>query len=176
MAGKLLGNVAGSLVIFAIYGLGGFFLLKRWDLLSMLPGSLTAWFLAFQLGAVLLFSSLFLVIGASVNQLKEAQTLLMPVWMMLIAPLMVWFFALRDPNGFLATALSFFPPAAPMMIILRLATGAAVPWWQPWLALILLLLTTGCVIWLAGKIYRASLLRGDTVRNFIQLIGRARAT
>jgi len=175
MAGKLIGNVAASLVIFAIYGLGGFFLLKRWDLLSLLPPSLMAWFLAFQLAAVLLFSSVFLVIGASVSQLKEAQSLLMPIWMMMVAPLMVWFFALRDPNGILATVFSFFPPSAPMMIILRLATGAAVPWWQPWLALALLLVTTAIVVWLAGNIYRASLLRGDTARNFIQLLSRARA-
>jgi hypothetical protein len=62
-----------------------------------------------------------------------------------------------------------------MMIILRLATGAAVPWWQPWLALALLLVTTAIVVWLAGNIYRASLLRGDTARNFIQLLSRARA-
>jgi ABC-2 type transport system permease protein len=176
MAGKLLGNVSGSLMIFLIYGIGGFFMLKRFDMLSMIPLSLVGWFLVFQVGAVLLFSSVFLTIGASVGQLKEAQAMVMPAWMVMMLPLFVWFIVLRDPNGVLGTGLSFFPFSAPMMMVLRLSSGATVPAWQPPVAALILLVTTAGIVYFAGRIYRVSLLRGDTVKSLLQLLARARGT
>ena len=63
MAGKLLGNVAGSLMIFAIYGIGGWAVLQRNGWASELPMSLIPWFIVFQLLGVLFFSSIFLTVG-----------------------------------------------------------------------------------------------------------------
>ncbi len=173
MAGKLLGNVAGSMVIFVVYGVGGVFLLNRFEMLHLLPLHLVGWFLVFQVGAVLLYSSIFMSVGAAVSQLKEAQSLLLPVWLILATPMMIWFVALRDPNGMIATTMSFFPPSAPLMMILRLGTGAAVPAWQPPLAAILLFLSAAFVVVVAGRIYRVSLLRADGAKSLLQLLRRA---
>ncbi len=172
MAGKLLGNVCGSLVIFVIYGIGGWLILGANDMSQYIPIALIPWFILFQLLGVLFFSSIFLTVGASISELKEAQSLLLPVWLVLSSPLMVWFAAVRDPNGVVATSLSFFPPATPLMMILRIATGQAIPVWQPPLAALLLLLSTVAVIYLAGRIYRASLLRTDSASTIKQIIGR----
>jgi len=172
MGGKLLGNVAGSLVIFVLYGAGGLFFLNYQGLADKLPLSLLPWFLLFQLLGVLFFSSIFLTIGASVNELKEAQTLLLPVWLMLMAPMMVWFIAVREPNGIVSTTLSFFPPSCPMMMVLRLASGTTVPSWQPPLAAVIMILSTYGIVNLAGRIYRAGLLRNEGVRSFRQLLNR----
>ena len=131
------------------------------------------WFVVFQILGVLLFSSVFMVIGASVNQLKEAQSLLIPVWLVLMIPLMVWFNVIRDPNGILATGLSFFPPSAPLMCILRLGTGAAIPAWHLPLSALLLMLTTAAILLLASRIYRASLLRSDGATTIMQILRRA---
>lgn len=173
MGGKLLGNVAGSLVIFVLYGAGGIFVLSQQDMLSAVPLPLIPWFLLFQILGVLFFSSIFLVVGASVNELKEAQALLLPVWMVLMAPVMVWFIAVRDPNGGVATALSFFPPSCPLTMVLRLATGVAIPVWQPITAAILMIASTMGMVVLAGRIYRVGLLRTDGVRSIGQLLRRA---
>ena len=172
MGGKLLGNVAGSLVIFLLYGTGGFFFLNYQGLADKLPLSVLPWFLLFQLLGVLFFSSIFLTVGASVNELKEAQTLLLPVWLVLMAPMMVWFIAIREPNGIVATTLSFFPPSSPMMMVLRLASGTTVPFWQPPLAAIIMICSTYGMVTLAGRIYRAGLLRNEGVRSISQLIKR----
>ena len=172
MGGKLLGNVAGSLVIFVLYGAGGFFFLNYQGLAGKLPLSVLPWFLLFQLLGVLFFSSIFLTVGASVNELKEAQTLLLPVWLVLMAPMMVWFIAVREPNGIVATTLSFFPPSCPMMMVLRLASGTTVPFWQPPLAAIIMIATTYGMVRLAGRIYRAGLLRNEGVRSISQLLKR----
>jgi ABC-2 type transport system permease protein len=175
MAGKLLGNVCGSLVIFVIYGIGGWSILSANDMSQYVPLSLVPWFLVFQLLAVLFFSSIFLTVGASISELKEAQSLLLPVWLVLMAPLMVWFAAIRDPNGTLATTMSLFPPSAPLMMTLRLATGQAIPVWQPPLAALLLMLATMMVIYVAGRIYRASLLRTDSATTVKQIFGRLKS-
>ena len=175
MGGKLLGNVAGSLVIFVLYGSGGLFFLNYQGLADKIPLSVLPWFLLFQLLGVLFFSSIFLTVGASVNELKEAQTLLLPVWLVLMAPMMVWFIAIREPNGIVATTLSFFPPSCPMMMVLRLASGTTVPFWQPPLAAIIMLATTYGMVTLAGRIYRAGLLRNEGVRSISQLLKRTMA-
>jgi ABC-2 type transport system permease protein len=172
MGGKLLGNVAGSLVIFLLYGAGGLFFLNTQGLAGKIPLSVVPWFLLFQLLGVLFFSSIFLTVGASVNELKEAQTMLLPVWMVLMAPMMVWFIAVRDPNGVVATTLSFFPPSCPMMMVLRLASGTTVPFWQPPLAAIIMLASTYAMVTTAGRIYRAGLLRNEGVRSITQLLRR----
>jgi ABC-2 type transport system permease protein len=175
MGGKLIGNVAGSLVIFVLYGSGGLFLLNSQGLSDKIPASVLPWFLLFQLLGVLFFSSIFLTVGASVNELKEAQTMLLPVWMVLMAPMMVWFVAVRDPNGVVATTLSFFPPSCPMMMVLRLASGTTVPFWQPPLAAIIMLGSTFLIVRTAGRIYRAGLLRNEGARSITQLLRRSLA-
>lgn len=173
MGGKLLGNVAGSMVIFLLYGCGGLFVLNQQNLMASLPMSVIPWFIIFQILGVLFFSSIFLVVGSSVNELKEAQSLLLPVWLMLMAPVMVWFIAVRDPNGLVATTLSFFPPSCPMTMVLRLASGTTVPAWQPVVGAIVMLLSTSFMVFLAGRIYRVGLLRTDGVRSMLQLLRRA---
>jgi ABC-2 type transport system permease protein len=173
MGGKLLGNVAGSLIIFVLYGSGGLFLLNSQGLADKLPASVLPWFLLFQLLGVLFFSSIFLTVGASVNELKEAQSLLLPVWMVLMMPMMVWFIAIRDPNGPVATTLSFFPPSCPMMMVLRLASGTTVPYWQPPLAALIMVVSTYLIVRTAGHIYRAGLLRNEGVRSITQLFRRS---
>ena len=175
MGGKLIGNVAGSLVIFVLYGSGGLFLLNSQGLSDKIPASVLPWFILFQLLGVLFFSSIFLTVGASVNELKEAQTMLLPVWMVLMAPMMVWFVAVRDPNGVVSTALSFFPPSCPMMMVLRLASGTTVPFWQPPLAAIIMLVSTFLIVRTAGRIYRAGLLRNEGARSITQLLRRSLA-
>ncbi len=172
MAGKLIGNVCGSLMIFAIYGIGGWLIVDQNGWNANLPWNLIPWFIVFQLLGVLFFSSIFLTVGASISELKEAQSLLMPIWLVLMMPMMIWLVALRDPNGIVATTLSFFPPSAPLMMILRLASGQTIPAWQPPAAAILLLASTALVVFFAGRIYRASLLRTDSARTLKQIFGR----
>lgn len=173
MTGKLLGNITGSLLIFLLYGFCGFVIVQRNGWGDQFPWTLMPWFIVLQLLGVVFFSSIFLTIGASIRDLKEAQGMLLPVWLVLMAPMMVWFKAVRDPNGFIATALSFFPPATPMMMMLRLSSGQTIPLWQPFLAVVCMLLATSLVVWLAGRIYRVSLLSNDSARSIFAILRRA---
>ncbi len=165
MWGKLLGTIGGSLTVFAVYFGGALFVARSKGLLHSLPLDMIPWFVLFQILGVLFFASIFLAVGSAVSQLKEAQSLLLPVWMMLMIPMFVWFQIVREPNGPLAVALTFVPPATPSMIVLRMATGAPIPLWQIFLALAVLAVATWLCVTLAGRIFRVGILwQGKTPR------------
>ena len=106
----------------------------------------------------MLFSSIFMAIGTAVDQLKDAQSLLLPVWVLAAMPLMVWIQIVRDPNGPIAFWLSFFPTATPMVMVLRLAADAPVPMWQVVVGMAGLVATTAAVLFIAGRIFRVGIL------------------
>ncbi len=165
MTGKLLGTVAGSLTVFLIY-LGGAYLLcayRGWT--DQIPFELAPWFIVFQVVGVLFYASIFMAVGASVSQLKEAQSMLLPVWMLLMSPMFVWIFIIRDPLGPMATGFSLFPPATPTTMMLRMATGTTLPWWQPIVGLVMTMLATIFIVFLAARIFRVGILwQGKTPR------------
>lgn len=158
MTGKLLGNVGGSLTVFALYAAGGLLIANSQGYGDNVPYHVLPWFVVYQILAVLLFSSVFMAIAASVSQLREAQSLLLPVWMVMLLPMFVWFNVVREPNSTLATALSFFPPSTPLMMTLRLATGAIIPLWQIILSVVLLIAATAFGVIAASRIYRIGIL------------------
>jgi ABC-2 type transport system permease protein len=158
MSGKLVGTVAGSLTVFAIYLVGTYFIAAYKGYTDQIPFELAPWFVVFQITGVLFYAAIFLAIGASVSQLKEAQTMLLPVWMLMMSPMFVWIFIVRDPLGPLATYFSFFPPATPTAMMLRLATGQSIPIWQPILGLVLTALSTLVIVVIASRIFRVGIL------------------
>lgn len=158
MLGKLLGTVAGSLTVFGIYFGGGVLLAQNRGWTEMVPFHLVPWFIVFQILGVLFYASVFMAVGSAVTQLKEAQSLLLPVWMVMMVPFFVWFSVVSDPNSTLAVALSFFPPATPSMMVLRLATGQSIPLWQPIAGMIVSLIATLATVFISARIFRAGLL------------------
>ncbi|MFM7837649.1 MAG: ABC transporter permease, partial [Planctomycetaceae bacterium] len=89
MTGKLAGNAAGAMTIFGLYGTGAAGAAWVQGLSGGIPWALLPWLLLFQLLAVLLFSSVFMAVAACVSQMREAQCLLMPVWLILMLPLLL---------------------------------------------------------------------------------------
>ena len=123
MLGKLLGGIGGSLTVLAVYGVGGYLVARHYDVADMVPLRVVPWFIVFQVLAVLLFGSIFMAIGAAVNQMKEAQGMLLPVWLVFMYPLFVWLQVVQEPNGSFATWLSLVPPGIPLMMVLRIAAS-----------------------------------------------------
>ncbi len=165
MTGKLLGTVGGSMTILMIYLVGGWLVASYRGWTQYIPLDLVPWFLVFQVFGVLFFASIFMAVGASVTQLKEAQSMLMPVWLVMMSPMFVWLAIIRDPNGTLATWFSFFPPATPTMMPLRMSTDATIPTIQPIAGLIVLIAATVACVYIAARIFRVGLLwQGKTPR------------
>ena len=170
MAGKLFGNVAGSLTIATIYLTGAYGLARYNDALDLVPFDMLPWFVVFQLLAVLMFSSLFMAIGAAVNQLKEAQSLLLPVWILIVLPLFVWLNIVREPTGSFATWFSLIPPFIPMLMCLRMSATSAIPLWQPILGLLLMLVTTALCVFAASRVFRIGMLTQGRAPKLSELV------
>jgi ABC-2 type transport system permease protein len=170
MLGKLLGNVGGSLTAVSIYLAGGLAMATYKGWTDYVPWHLMPWFVVFQVLAVLLYSSIFLAVGASVTQLKEAQSMLLPIWLVMCIPMFTWLQLVREPNGGLAMGLSFFPPSAPLVMVLRLASEETVPLWQVASALLLLLAATIAVTFLAARIFRIGMLWQGKTPKLTELV------
>lgn len=158
MSGKLLGSVAGSITIFSIYLIGIYFVVQQRGFVDDFPLFLVPWFVILQTLGVLFYAAIFLAIGASVTQLKEAQSMLLPVWMLLMSPMFIWIFIVQDPNGTIAKWFSLFPPATPTTMMLRMSTGQTIPIWQPMLGVALTTLATLAIVVIAGRIFRVGIL------------------
>ena len=158
MMGKLLGNVAVSVTIVAIYFFGGFFVLRHYGMADVLPPQILPWFVAYQILAVLLFGSVFIAVGAACTEIKEAQSYMTPIMLLLVLPMMVWFNILREPLSKFATAISFFPPCTPMIMVMRMAATKTLPLWQPVVGIVAVLLTVTVCVWAAGRVFRIGLL------------------
>jgi ABC-2 type transport system permease protein len=158
MAGKLLGNVGVSITMVGVYLAGGTWLLHYLGYGDLLRNELVGWFLVYQVLGVLIFGSIFVAIGAMCNELKEAQNYLMPVILLIVMPMMVWFKVLEEPMSRFAVALSLFPPCTPMLMLLRMSATSAVPLWQPLAGIAGTLLMTALCVWAGGRIFRVGLL------------------
>jgi ABC-2 type transport system permease protein len=158
MFGKLLGVVAVALTVGIVYATVGYTLAHRYGLTDALSPALLAWFFLFLTLAVLIFASLFIGVGAAASDIKETQSLLMPVMLIAALPMILLPAVLRAPNGIVAVVGSFFPFTAPMIMTARVSVPPGVALWQPVLAVVIVLLTVlGCV-WAASRIFRVGLL------------------
>jgi ABC-2 type transport system permease protein len=169
MLGKLLGNVGIALVLASLY-VGGAYLVAAYygygDLISL--GLVLALALFVPL-AVLLYGSLYMAVGAACSDLKDAQSLMMPVMLLSMLPIFVWTVVLRDPASPLSVGMSLFPPATPYLMLMRLAMRPTPPAWQVGLGVVLTVLTTLACVWAGGKVFRTGLLMHGKAPTFREL-------
>jgi ABC-2 type transport system permease protein len=158
MMGKLLGSVGVSMTLVAVYLGGGLWVAHHFGYAGRVPVDVLGWFVVFQILAVLLFGSLFIAVGAAANDIKESQTLLMPVMLMACLPMFAMVNVIEEPDSTFATALSFFPPSTPMLMVARQAVPPGVPAWQPIVGCIGLLAMTLLCVYAAGRIFRVGIL------------------
>jgi ABC-2 type transport system permease protein len=158
MLGKLLGMTAVSLTVSAVYFGAAYSVANHYQVADLLRPGLLAWFVVYQILALLLYGSLFIAVGAAASDMKETQSLLMPVMIIVMLPMFMITPIVMDPTSTFSTLVSFFPPSTPMIMIARQAVPPGIPWWQPVLGIVLVLATTlGCV-YAAGRIFRVGLL------------------
>ena len=158
MAGKLLGYVAVAITLVVIYMFGGFWVARQYGYDKIVPMHLIGWFLVYECMAILMYGSLYLAVGSCCNDVREAQSLIMPVALVLVVPMMLLGTIIRHPTSGLATALSLFPPTTPMVMVARMTIPPGVPTWQPIAGIVGTFLGSVLCVWVAGRIFRVGLL------------------
>jgi len=178
MAGKLVGIAAIGLTMLTTW-IGSLVLVLAWkagpeaewavQLFAVVKtsGLLPAFGLYFLLG-YLMYAGLFLSIGSICNTLKEAQNFMGPVMLIMMVPLLTMMFIPKDPNGTLATILSWIPVYTPFVMMNRAAADP--PLFDIVGTLILMVISTVVVLWLSGKIFRIGILRTGQPPKILELI------
>lgn len=158
MMGKLIGTVGVSLTMATVYLIGAWYAVNRLGYADFLPAELIWWFVVYLVLAVFMFGSLFIAIGASVTEMKEAQSYMTPVMLMVMFPMFIWVQVVKEPNSSFSMFASLFPPATPMLMTIRQAVPPGIPVWQPLVGVILVALTSVVFVFFAGRIFRVGIL------------------
>ena len=114
-------------------------------------------FLLFFVGGFLLYSSLYAMVGAMVDNETDTQQFMMPI----LIPLMLAFYVgafsvIEEPHGTISVVFSYIPFTSPVVMLMRVPFGVA--WWEVLISLVLLYVTFFGIIRLSSKIYRIGIL------------------
>ena len=165
LAGKVLGVAALTgtvLLAWGAMGVAGFAALIPEigaDVASVLmTDGLLIYLFAYLAGGYLMYAVIFAAIGAFCETPREAQTLIGPIMMILIVPLLVMQLAMRSPDAMVVKVLSWIPLFTPFLMSARAPSG------PPLIEIIgtiaAMALTVVIVTWLAGRAFRAGALSG----------------
>ena len=125
--------------------------------------------LYFLLG-YLFYASIMTAIGAITNNLREAQQFAMAFTFSVFLPFVVMWIILERPEGAVATIMSLFPMTAPTTMMMRLATGYAVPMWQLGLSLALLAGAAWLALKAGSRVFRVGLLLYGKTPNLPEIL------
>jgi len=158
MAGKILGLVGIGLSVVALWGVTAY-AVARWQGLTVeIAPAVLPYFVIYYVLAFLFFGAFMVGVGSICNTIKETQSLMMPVMLCCVVPLIAWQNILREPGSALARGFSFFPPTTPMIMILRLSAGFEVPMIEVIASIVLLAATVLATTWVAAKVFRTGIL------------------
>ncbi|MFB2580158.1 ABC transporter permease [Herbiconiux sp. P15] len=158
MAGKVVGNsilAFGQIALISAMSVLGLSITGQSALLGML-GPAIAWFIVFFVFGFVLIAALYAATAALVSRQEEVASVTSPVTTLVMIPyILVIFF---NSNETVMAIMSYVPFSAPIGMPLRLFLGDAA-WWEPLLALVVLVATTLVIIGIGSRIYSNSLLR-----------------
>jgi ABC-2 type transport system permease protein len=178
MMGKLFGIGAVGLTTIAAW-LASLFGILSWrsggspeiagQLLVVLRTSyLIPLFCVYFLLGYFLYSTVILSIGSVCNSIKEAQSYMGVVTLVMMVPLMTMTFIPKDPNGAVARLLSWIPIYTPFAMMNR--ADADPPLIDLVGTLVLLAASTGIAVWMAGKIFRIGILRTGQPPKVVEML------
>ncbi len=176
MMGKLVGvGLAGmtQLAIWAVVGLAmsGYAATSSIAMLASfeIPPAVFAYLMVYFVLGFLLYSALFMTVGAACSTEQDAQQFQGLITMPMIVPLMTLMLLIQNPASTFAVALSMIPLFAPMMMLARIILLEP-PMWQILLSIALLLITIYLAIVFAARVFRVGILmygKRPSVRELI---------
>ena len=102
-----------------------------------------------------LYASLFAAVGSLVDTESDAQYLMLPAFLPLMASYLLAVFAMQDPEGTVAYVASFVPFTAPVLMLIRIPVG--VPLHEVLISGAGVVVTAWLCILGAGRIYRTGI-------------------
>lgn len=168
LAGKVIGGTVLALVQVAAVVIAALATLAATGQLSGGdfgdPGALTVgliWFAVLFVVGFMLFAALYAGVASTVSRPEDVPSATSVLTFVAMVPyiLVIMF----NTNQTVLTWLSYIPISSPVAMPLRLFAGTAA-WWEPLLALLVLVATTALFLWLGARIYENTVLRSGRVK------------
>ncbi|KAA3615572.1 MAG: ABC transporter permease [Calditrichaeota bacterium] len=164
MAGKMIGQGSVGLtqyLIWALFGtalifLGPSMMPVSADMFSFSP-SILFYFVLFYLLGYFLYAALYTGVGAITNTDQEAQQMATPITLMLVVPLILLTFMVKNPDNSVIEIMSYVPFFSPMIMFARINL-AEPSLLEIWSSVGILVLSIILMIWLSAKIFRIGIL------------------
>ncbi|MBS3939974.1 MAG: ABC transporter permease [Actinobacteria bacterium] len=161
LGGKLLGlGLIGTaqMVVIVVPALV-YVLVRQPDLLPPGTGASLASVVVFFALGFALYAGVTGGLAALASRVEDLQSVIMPLWAILIVAFMLSFPTLGAPDSTLAVIATFVPFSAPFVVPVRLAL-VELPLWQAALSGLIVLVSAGLLTMLAARLYEGSILRG----------------
>jgi ABC-2 type transport system permease protein len=120
------------------------------------PGQI-ALLVVYYIFGYLMFAAVYAGVGALSNNMREGPQIAGIFTFPAMIPLYLTALVAAQPDSPLVVGLSLFPVTAPMMMVMRIAVSD-VPIWQLGLSLLFLGLTGLALMWLAGRVFRLTIM------------------
>jgi ABC-2 type transport system permease protein len=158
MAGKILGLTGIGLAVMALWTATSYGT-ARWQGLAVdISNMMFVYLVVYYILGFVFFGAIMAGIGSVCNTIKESQSLMTPMVMICIVPMISWVNLVQSPNGLLAQVLSYIPPLTPLVMILRLSATSDVSVIEVIASITLLFISTLAAIWFAGRVFRTGIL------------------
>jgi ABC-2 type transport system permease protein len=170
MVGKIIGKGAVGAVILVLYGgvgIGALIVFAMTHLIAWQTLALTLIYFLIAYGTI---ACIMAAIGAAVTEVTEAQSLLGPVMMILVIPMMLWMPIMRNPNSGFAQACSFIPLINPFVMVLRISGSEPIPQWQIPASILVGIATVLVLAWMSAKVFRIGVLMYGKPPDFRTLL------
>lgn len=122
----------------------------------MVSGGMLGWFAAFMVGGYMMYAVLFAAIGAFCETPRDAQTLMGPIMMILVIPMITMQMALRTPDAPVIQIMSMIPFFTPFVMMARLPSDP--PMIELIGAIVGMFAFALFMVWIAGRAFRAGAL------------------
>ena len=114
-------------------------------------------YLFYFIGGYFAYAALFAAVGSAVGEdINESNSLTMPIMLPLIMAMYIGMAAVTAPDSSVAVWASMIPLLSSVVMPVRLPFNP--PWWQVGLSVVLLIVFTIFLVWIASKIYRTGIL------------------
>ncbi len=167
LAGKVVGNTVlalGQILLLTVTAIIGLEVTGRGDMVSALIRP-AGWFAVFFLLGFVTLAGIWAVAGSMAARQEDLQSSTLPAQALLFIPL----FVVLSGNDTLLNVASYVPIASSFAMPVRMLSGD-VPFWQPLLAALLVLVTAVGLVVLAARLYERSLLQTQRMVSYRELL------
>lgn len=137
--------------------------------LSMFPFMNVLGFIFYFISGYFIYATLFAAAASTVEQMQDSNTMATPITLFIIVPILCIQYVVLNPESIASILLSLFPFFAPILMVGRM-NAISVPAWQLLVSVVLQIGTFLLCLKIAGKIYRAGMLRYGKKPSFKEII------